>query len=67
MKVNLDRIKQLRLQNRLSLTEMAHYLGYKTANGYFYTETGRCNFKPEHIPLIARRFDVPIIDLFFEE
>jgi transcriptional regulator with XRE-family HTH domain len=66
MQLNLKKIKELRTKRKISLEEMAHYLGYKTATGYFYAETGRCNFKPDHIPMIASKFDVPMESLFFE-
>lgn len=67
MKVNLVKIKELRTSNNISLEEMAIYLGYKTASGYYYAESGRCKFKPDHIPMIAQKFDIPMQKLFFED
>lgn len=64
MKLDLNNIKQLRKQKKISLEEMAIYLGYKTATGYFYAESGRCKFKPNHIPMIAEKLEVEMESLF---
>ncbi|WP_018132710.1 helix-turn-helix domain-containing protein [Effusibacillus pohliae] len=67
MKVDLQKIKRLRIENNLSLEDMAAYLGYKTATGYYYAESGRCKFKPHHIPMIANKFEIPMEQLFCED
>jgi transcriptional regulator with XRE-family HTH domain len=64
LKLNLNNIKQLRKKKKIPLEKMAIYLGYKTATGYFYAESGRCKFKPDHIPMIAEKLEVEIESLF---
>ncbi|HJV46604.1 MAG TPA: helix-turn-helix transcriptional regulator [Bacillota bacterium] len=64
MELNLEKIKQLRINNNLSMEDMAIYLGYRTATGYYYAESGRCKFKPNHIPLIAIKFNIGMNELY---
>ncbi|MBU5213256.1 helix-turn-helix domain-containing protein [Heyndrickxia oleronia] len=66
-KVDLQKIKYLRKQAKLSLEEMAKLLGYESANGYYYLEIGRGKFSAETLALVAEIFDIPINDLFFED
>lgn len=67
MRLDLAKIKELRIKNKISLKEMASLLGYETPTGYYYAESGRCKFKPNHIPLIAQKFQIPMEGLFLEE
>lgn len=66
MKLNIEKIKMLRLENKMTLMEMARLLGYKSPTGYFYIESGNRNFKPEHLPLISKHFGVSIDSLYLE-
>ncbi|WP_339294383.1 helix-turn-helix transcriptional regulator [Paenibacillus sp. FSL W7-1279] len=64
-KVNLEKIKAHRKANELSLEDMSKLLGYESANGYYYLETGRGKFTAEALAKVADRFGVPIDELFF--
>lgn len=64
MDLDLEKIKMLRKQKKLSLKNMALELGYETPTGYFYAESGRCNFKPNHLPLMSKKLGVPMEELF---
>jgi len=64
MELDLKKIKDLRIGEKIPLKEMAAYLGYETPTGYYYAESGRCNFKPHHIPMLATKFNIPMDDLF---
>lgn len=66
-KVDLEKIKNMRKQAELSLDEMAKLLGYESANGYYYLETGRGKFPAETLAKVSEIFKVPINELFFEE
>jgi transcriptional regulator with XRE-family HTH domain len=67
MELDLEKIKHLRKKNKISLAEMATFLGYGSASGWYYVESGRCKAKPNHIPLIASKLNVQIIELYVEE
>ncbi|GGF83049.1 hypothetical protein GCM10010912_30220 [Paenibacillus albidus] len=66
-KVDLDKMKGLRKNSRLSLEEMALLLGYESANGYYYLEVGRGKFPAETLAKVAMIFNVSIEELFFED
>jgi transcriptional regulator with XRE-family HTH domain len=66
-KVNLNKIKQLRKDQSISLEEMARYLGYESPNGYYYLEIGRSKFPAETLATVATILHVSIEQLFFEQ
>lgn len=63
-KVDLVKMKALRRRKGISQREMAKTLGYKSAVGYHYLETGRCAIQAEQLFRIAERLGVPIGELF---
>lgn len=63
-KVDLVKMKTLRRRKGISQREMAKTLGYKSAVGYHYLETGRCTIQAEQLFRIAQRLGVPIDELF---
>ncbi|GGB61331.1 hypothetical protein GCM10011409_43220 [Lentibacillus populi] len=65
-KVDLEKIKSLRKKANLSLEEMAKLLGYESANGYYYLETGRGKFSAETLAKVSDIFNLKVDDLFFE-
>lgn len=67
IKIDLDKLKKLRKQNKLTQEEVARVLGYKSALGYHYLENGRCQIKAEQIVILADIFKVPIVELFFKD
>ncbi len=62
--VNLEKMRALRVKRGLSQARMAEALGYKTPLGYHYLESGRCQIKAQHLPVIAKLLDVDIQELF---
>lgn len=62
--VDLEKIRRLRKQKKLTQLYMAHKLGYKTDIGYHYLETGRCKIKAEQLDVIAVELGVTTEDLY---
>lgn len=67
IKIDLDKLKELRKHNKLTQEGVAKALGYKSALGYHYLENGRCQIKAEQILILANLFKVSIAELFFKE
>ncbi|MEX3715420.1 helix-turn-helix transcriptional regulator [Cytobacillus horneckiae] len=65
-KVDLEKIKSLRKNSNLSLSEMATLLGYESVNGYYYLETGRGKFPAETLAKVATILNQNVDNLFFE-
>jgi len=63
MRVDIGKIRRLRETARLTQSDMAKALGYKTHIGYHYLETGRCRISAEQLGVIAQKLNVPIADL----
>lgn len=64
MKINLQYIKQKRLEKGLSMQYMAKILGFKSAPAYFHYEKGDSKFKADMLPILASVFDCKIEDLY---
>lgn len=69
--LNYSKLKQLRMNKNISLKEMADALGLKTAGGYSRIESGENKLKAEHLPIIAKKFEIELNDLtkeiFFDD
>lgn len=63
--IDLKKIKQLREQKGLTQEVMAVYLGYKTATGYHYLESGKRAIDADKLFIIAQTLGVRVEDLFF--
>lgn len=61
--MNYQKLKQLRIDKKISLQEMANTLGMKTAGGYKRIETGENKLKAEHLPLIANKLQIDVKEL----
>ncbi|WP_342045955.1 helix-turn-helix domain-containing protein [Bacillus sp. OTU530] len=66
-KVDLKKIKSLRRKSGISLQEMSNILGYRSPNGYYYLETGRCAFPADKLARVADVFNIGMSELFFED
>jgi len=64
--VDLDKIKQLREQRGLSITDLSKQLGYQTAHGYYYLEKGRNQISANKLAEIAEALGVEIMALYKE-
>lgn len=58
-----ERLRKLRISKNISLQDMAETLGLKTAGGYLRIETGENKLKAEHLPLIAKKFEMTLEEL----
>ncbi|MTD30193.1 helix-turn-helix transcriptional regulator [Planomicrobium sp. YIM 101495] len=65
--VNLELIKELRIERGLSIEEMSKLLGYEGYQAYYYKEKGIRKMSAEDIAKIAYVLKTPIKKLFFEE
>ncbi|MFP3390653.1 helix-turn-helix domain-containing protein [Brevibacillus sp. SIMBA_040] len=69
--MNYKELKKLRMEKKYSLLEMAECIGLQTAGGYLRIENGENKLKAEHLPLLAKKFDMSLEELitrlFFEK
>jgi transcriptional regulator with XRE-family HTH domain len=63
--LNLEFIKNRRNDKNISLQSMAEALGFKNASTYMKYETGEYSFRASHLPMLAKRLDCDINDLYF--
>lgn len=63
-KLDLEKIKMLRKEKRLSQSDLANCLGYKTPIGYHYLESGRCQIKADQLVVLAKELGVEVRELF---
>lgn len=63
-KINLQLIKQKRLEKKLTLQEMAEALGLGSKSDYYKRESGDTRFKSTELPLLATKLGVPINSFF---
>lgn len=64
-KVNLEKIRQLRKELKLSQGDMAEIIGLKSLYPYHRKEQGAQSFSAEEIHAIATYFEKPL-EYFFE-
>jgi len=57
-KIDLKKIKKLRKQKGITQDVMAAYLGYKTATGYHYLESGKRAIDADRLFIIAHTLGV---------
>jgi transcriptional regulator with XRE-family HTH domain len=62
-----ERIKELRLQKRLTQANFAKEIGYKHPSTISEIESGKKGISAEKIPEIAKVLGVDINSLFFEQ
>jgi transcriptional regulator with XRE-family HTH domain len=65
--LNLDFIKERRLELNINLQEMADRMGFKHASTYMKYEKGIYSFKANHVPLLAIELKSPLDDLFLNK
>lgn len=64
MRVDLKKLRDLRQERKLGQQDVAQVLGYQTATGYHYIETGRVKLTADQIGKLAELFEVPIEELY---
>lgn len=62
--VNVNKLKELRLQNKLTLEELSTFIGYKTPSGYHRIELGKVKLTAEQVALLADLYSVDM-EYFF--
>lgn len=62
--INLALIKKRRKEMRITLQDMAIYLGFKNASNYYKYESGKYRFNAEHLPLIADKLKLKMNEIF---
>ncbi|QQE74493.1 helix-turn-helix transcriptional regulator [Brevibacillus composti] len=63
-KVDLQFIAQRRMESGITLKEMAVSLGFKNASTYLKYEKGEYDFKANHLPVLAKKLNCQLRDLF---
>ncbi|GGK20913.1 hypothetical protein GCM10010965_12510 [Caldalkalibacillus thermarum] len=66
MRIDLDKIKELRKKQKLSQKEFADLLGFRSVYQYNRKETGKQPFTALELRMIADHFNVPL-EYFFDE
>jgi transcriptional regulator with XRE-family HTH domain len=64
-KVDLDYIKDRRIELKLSLRKVANELGFKNASTYLKYENGDYSFKAEQLPQLAEVLNCEIQNFFY--
>lgn len=54
----MNELKVIRVSRGVTLTHMAHLLGYKSVSSYRKLETGETALKADQLMLIAKEFNV---------
>ena len=63
--VNLDLLKELRIEKGYSVEEMSKMMGFESYQGYYYKESGARKMGADDIAKAAEILKVPIEKLFF--
>lgn len=62
-----ENLRKLRQEKNIKVKDITEKLGLKTEAAYYKKETGRVPFTLEEGKIIAKMFDMPIEDIFFEK
>ncbi|MER1958839.1 MAG: helix-turn-helix transcriptional regulator [Solibacillus sp.] len=65
--VNIELLKELRIQKGLSVEEMSKLMGFESYQGYYYKESGARKMGADDVAKAAEILEVPIQKLFFEK
>jgi len=63
IRVDLEKLKALRQRAHLTQAQISQALGYKSALGYHYIETGRCRLRADQLVILARILGVELESL----
>lgn len=64
--VNVELVKNIRLNKGISAEQMSQLMGYKGNNAYFRKENGDRSFSVEDIVKVSKILQLPIQDIFLE-
>jgi transcriptional regulator with XRE-family HTH domain len=63
-RINLEFIAKRRVEAGITLQDMAESLGFKNASTYLKYEKGEYDLKANHIPVLAKKLNCALRDLF---
>ena len=63
--INLDIIRNKRIEKGISLEKMAKLLSLANGSVYYKRENGDYKFRPEELPILARTLECDLL-IFFE-
>ncbi len=63
-KVNLEFVQRRRIALKLTLQDMAEALDFKHAANYMKYERGEYEFKANHVPVLAKKLNCSIEELY---
>jgi transcriptional regulator with XRE-family HTH domain len=66
LELNSNKLRQLRVDRKIPLKDVADSLGLKTPGGYLRIEKGENNLKAEHLPQLATIFKLDLNELVKE-
>ena len=62
--INIQLIKQKRLEHKYTLQEMSEALGLANRSLYLKRENGYQKFKANELPLLSKKLGIPLNDFF---
>lgn len=62
--INLKLIRQKRIENKLTMQDMAEVLGLSGKSDYSKRETGDTRFRSTEIPVISKKLRIPLSKIF---
>lgn len=65
--VNIELLKELRIQKGLSVEEMSKLMGFESYQGYYYKESGARKMGADDVAKAAEILEVPIQKLFLRK
>lgn len=63
MFINYEKLREMRIDKKVTLNEMAEALGLHTPGGYSRIESGENDLKAKHLPAIANKLGVELKQL----
>lgn len=64
--LDLDYIKNRRIELGITLQEMAEKLGFKNGSTYLKYESGTYSFKADQLPVLSKSLNCNITDFFIK-
>lgn len=66
-RVNTELIQERMTQKKITLQEMAEFLGYKNASSMHKYLNGAYQFRAHHVPVLLEKLSITMEELFFED
>lgn len=62
--INLQLIKEKRLQHGYTMSDMSEFLGLKNRADYFKRENGDTRFRSVELPILSKKLGIPMAHFF---